>query len=224
MFKDFDAKYTPKTLADIVFQSDEARKTIECLTNGQFGFPMTGVNSIILYGTYGTGKSALAKILPQVIETANGGGEAYATYFNIAQGGDNGASVIDAIKGQAMLVPYPNNYHYFVLDEVDNLRTDSMSSLKVAMGTNAMNCIYIMTTNKLVKVDDAVQNRSVVVEFNAAPSSAWLAKFKSILADYGVVDRDEKKLLKIIDMCDGSARQILLAARKLIVEYKTKAA
>lgn len=222
MFKDFDSKYEPKTLNDIVFHSAQARKTVIGLTNGSFGFPSSGVNGVLLYGVYGSGKSALAKILPQLIEEANGGDTAHVSYFNVAQGGDNGASVIERIKAQAMLVPFSNAYHYFVLDEVDNLRNDSMSSLKVAM--NSMQSIFILTTNHLNKIEGGVINRCEVVEFNAAASKDWLVKVKSILADYGITDIADNKLLDIIEPCEGSARKILGATRKLISDIYMKRA
>ena len=224
IFKDFDSKYAPKTLNDIVFHSAQARHKMESLTNGSFGFPLSGVNGILLHGTYGTGKSALAKILPQIFEDNNSGGYAHVTYVNVAQGGDNGAAVIERIIKQAQLVPFANAYHYFVLDEVDNLRSESMSSLKVAMNTNSANCIFVLTTNNLAKIDGGVINRCIVIEFNAAASADWLPKVRGILADYDITDIEDSKLLAIIEPCEGSARKILMAIRMLIAErYKLAA-
>lgn len=224
IFKDFDSKYEPKTLADIVFHSAQARETVENLADSGFGFPSSGKNGILLYGTYGTGKSALAKILPNIIEQNNDGEEALVTYVEVAQGGDNGAAVIERIKAQTKLVVLGNAYHYFVLDEVDNLLTQSMLSLKSAMNTGAKNSIFILTTNNLSKVDGGVINRCKLVEFNAAKSEDWLPTVNKILADYGISDIKDELLIDMIEPCEGSARDILDATRTLIAKRLKRAA
>jgi hypothetical protein len=43
---------------------------IEDIVNGVLPFPFAGKTCILLYGTFGTGKRTLARILQQMIETA----------------------------------------------------------------------------------------------------------------------------------------------------------
>ena len=126
--------------------------------------------------------------------------------------------MIERIKVQTKLIVLGNAYHYFVLDEVDNLLTQSMLSLKVAINAGPKNSIFILTANNLSKIDGGVINRCKLVEFNAAESVDWLPKVRNILADYGVTGIDDKLLLEIIEPCEGSARYILDATRMLIAK------
>ena len=61
--------YLPKNIADIVYGSDKAKDFVSQLVTGSMPFPFSGVNGIILYGPNGTGKSALASILPAAIDS-----------------------------------------------------------------------------------------------------------------------------------------------------------
>jgi len=214
MFKDFDEQYTPKTLDDIVFRNDETKEMLSKCIDGSIGFPSSGRNGIMLYGLPGTGKSALAQIIPDLIEKRLTGQSPDIQYVNIGSG-RNGEKLFTKLENQANLMPY-FSYHYFVLDEVDNLKSEIMSSLKVLMNVNVKNCIYIMTTNFINYVDDAVLNRCVKFEFNAAPGERWLPRVKKILNDYRIHDLKDDDLLAIIQPCYGSARDIMEAMKRLI--------
>ena len=194
------AQFTPKTIDDFLYNSVHARETIANIVNGSVPFPYAGKNGILLHGVWGTGKSALAKILPDAIEA------------------NKGADIMVSIDKQTDLVPF-SSHHYIVLDEVDLLTEAAMSSLKSIM--NKSETIFIMTTNHLNKIDRGVINRSVLVDFNAAPEGDWLVKVRQVLAAYGVTVEDDEILLNIIRPCCGSARDIMYAAHSLVSKIKS---
>ena len=84
------AGYEPKSVADTVFADDNKRVFLEDLISGAHPFPLSGKNGILLYGVPGTGKSALARLLPDAMEAVRGGGSASHRYVRI-QPGNNGA-------------------------------------------------------------------------------------------------------------------------------------
>lgn len=209
---------TALTINDIVFKSATEKAKITDITENNKAFPASGVNGIILYGIYGTGKTELAKLLPDAIEQAMGGTVA-AAHFVTCITGDNGLKLIQTLIAQSSHVQLYNHsgYHYFVLDEVDLLTKDAMMQLKGLM--NMPNTIFIMTTNNINNVDRGVQNRSILVDFNAAPASQWLPAAQKVLANSNVTGVSDAALLTVINTCGGSARQIIdavssIAARK----------
>ena len=211
------AKFEPKTINDFIYSSDHSRDTIANIVNGNVPFPSSGKNGILLYGVWGTGKSALAKILPEAIEARLSDRDTLARY-EVIKPGNKGADVIASIDFQTNLVSL-TSYHYIVLDEVDLLTEAAMSSLKSIM--NKKYSIFIMTTNYLERIDRGVINRSVLVDFNAAPANEWLFRVRQILSEYEVAIEDDQVLLDIIRPCHGSARDIIYAAHCLAVKLKS---
>lgn len=177
----------PNCLNDFLFSNQIEKQKLEYLLSNKMPFPFSGKNGILLHGTWGTGKSTLAGLLPELLETTHsdtwdltqGVGDMSArsrdeviTDMFRCGGGLSITAIANSIYQSSDKVPlwHMSNHHYFLFDEVDKLTVGAQQSLKAVMGVKR--CMFFFTTNYLHKVDIGIQNRCHLVEMNQVTNLA----------------------------------------------------
>jgi DNA polymerase III delta prime subunit len=208
----------PQTIDDIIFGNAESKLRINDIVTGAEPLPSSGKSAILLYGVFGTGKTTLAKMLPNHIEYGKTKEElVWPEEFIACQQGFNGPQVmtlIDGILSKSSL--NVSGLHYIVIDEVDNLTNLAQQSLKSAMNTTRG--VFILTTNNVSQLDKGLLDRCVMVEMNAAPAREYLNVARAIVAKRRAEITDDD-LLPTIHASNGSFRNLVhnidrLARRK----------
>ena len=193
---------TPNCIDDFLLSNPIDRQTLELILSRRIHFPYGGKSGILFTGTWGTGKSTLAKLLPGLLETA------YSDTWNMAQGvGQMPAPVPDhcqtavfrcggGLSSTAITQTvekfnsrqnlwHHTKHDYFVFDEVDRLTIGAQQSLRSIM--DLPRCMFFFTTNYLSKVDPGIVNRCHLVEMNQVISAKeYIPLGHTILQSMGV--------------------------------------
>jgi len=188
----FVEKYRSKTLEDYI--SNEQLKSIVA----QY-IEKNDLQNLLLYGTPGTGKTTLAKL---IVNNFN------CDYLYINASDERGIDTIrDKVQGFASSASF-KPIKIIILDEADFLTIQAQASLRNIIETYSLTTRFILTCNYLERVIDPLQSRCQVLKITP-PSKKEVAKHIASILDKEDIHYTLEDLVLVVNKHYPDVRKIL---------------
>ena len=165
---------------------------------------------LLLYGTAGTGKTTLAKILANALDSQ-------IMYINASD-----TNSVDTVREQisrfASSVGF-NRWKIVILDEFDFMTPNAMAALRNIMETYSKSTRFILTCNYVEKVIDPIQSRCQVFAITP-PSKTEVAKRLVTVLESEGLEYDIKDVAAIINSSYPDIRRAINAAQGSVRDGK----
>ena len=206
--------FTPTTTQQMVFSDNKKKGYLISITKRQIDFPADGMNSILLHGTYGTGKTTYADIFFSEYEKSYGGDFPIIDKVT-CDGSVPVSSLVKRFNNSVMYISQNlSNKHYLLLDEFDNYSLGKQKQLKGFL--NKENIVCIFTTNHLDKVDKGIQSRSLIVGMNQSGNqSDYVSRMREMVRDNDLPMPNNSTLASIAKTNDGDWRGMCMTLSRV---------
>ena len=190
-------KYRPRTLSDIVGQTDIVERLTSYVRSGN-------LPHLMFAGPAGTGKTTSALAMAKEMY-----GESWRENFIELNASDERG--IDVVRGKikefARTAPLGDaSFKIIFLDEADALTPDAQAALRRTMERYSRNCRFVLSCNYSSKIIEPIQSRCAVFRFRPLKSEDIRFCLQCIAQREGV-KIDDAALEAIVHVGEGDMRK-----------------
>jgi DNA polymerase III delta prime subunit len=188
----FVEKYRSKALSEYVGNKQLKQIVLQYIKNKD-------IQNLLLYGTPGTGKTTLAKIITNHIDCDS-------LYINASD--ERGIDTIrDKVQGFASSASF-KPLKIIILDEADFLTIQAQASLRNIIETYSRTTRFILTCNYLERIIDPLQSRCQVLKITP-PSKKEVAQHISDILYKEYINYEVSDLVLVVNKHYPDIRKIL---------------
>jgi replication-associated recombination protein RarA len=186
MIVNTEKKYSPKSLDEFIFPNEEARELVTAFSSGEMERPL------ILYGSSGSGKSLLQRLIPQAIERKE--------------------TQVNKVICSDLKLPrdihdlYGRNKHfnrnftfdgqrfnYFIIEEFLITNKKIVDTLKIELEDTLGTDLTIISTNRFEEIDSGIVSRCESLKLMPCDPSTFFLHAKKMF-DFEGIELDDKLL------------------------------
>lgn len=145
---DLSQKYRPQSVADCILPN-RIRSVVD-------RFLVTGIENVILHGSYGIGKTSVAKALVNELECDD-------LWVNGSL--DNSIKHLrEHVAAFAHTASWGKGKKVVLIDEAERLSSGYQEALRGFMEAVSSNCAFVFTVNDITAISAAIQSRCIVLD------------------------------------------------------------
>lgn len=219
------SNFTPLSTAEMVFSNTETKDLLLDILHHNIDFPTNGRNTLLLYGSYGSGKTTYANIFFSEYENSFEERSLLLNSMRVndieVDGNEKITTTVDKINTIANFVPLNrSNKHFFLFDEVDGYNEKQQQRLKSCL--NREDIVCVMTTNHIQRIDKGLRSRCFEVEFNASSNIYdYVQRMKQIIHQHKLSMLADDVLYDIAERGKGDWREICATLQRVCSKVDT---
>ena len=183
-------KYSPKVLAEFLFPNQEVFELVSAYESGDMERPL------ILYGSSGSGKSLLQRLIPQAIERKETQvNKVICSDLKLPRdihdlyGRNKHFNNVFTVNGQ--------RYNYFIIEEFYMKSIRLNDALKIELDASLGTDLTIFSTNRFELIDRGILSRSETLEVQPCNPSIFFPHAKKIMQAEEIDISDHDLLVKL---------------------------
>ena len=183
-------KYSPNSLNEFIYPNNEVRDLVTAYASGEIERPL------ILYGSSGSGKSLLQRLIPQAIESKETQvNKVICSDLKLPRdihdlyGRNKHFNNVFTVNGQ--------RYNYFIIEEFYMKSIRLNDALKIELDRSLGTDLTIFSTNRFELIDSGVLSRSEVLEVQPCTPSIFFPHAQKIMQAEQIDISDHDLLVKL---------------------------